>query len=266
MKKTLPLSPELIRVGTQTKKKIMKNLLFALFAIGTVFAFSACGGSDDPIDNGSVSLDKTTETLVYEQTLTLTPSYSNNVAKNKTFTWTSSNSDIATVEPGIAGTGKVVAKRVGETTIKFAASDGTISASCVIKVDPRSYLLGSIYFETGVDAQKIKSKESSAPTSENADSLVYNRTDGGNIEKVVYVLASSKLASTIVVLKPTIDNETSAQKYIEERFTRIDGISGGITYYDATVSSSYANTKVGIFKNLDENNLKYKLGVKYTTK
>lgn len=237
----------------------MKKFLFSLFAISAFF--TSCGSEDEPINHGSVSLDKTSQTLIYEGTVILTPSYSGDVAKGKDYTWASSDNNIATVEVLTGGKGKVTAKRVGETDIIFAAKDGTISARCKVTVNPRSVLLGGIYFVKDASTSDIKAQVTVKYT-EYPDSIVCAYGDTNPISKIIYELSNSRLASTLVVLKPSSENQELAEEFIEERFIDMKVTTEGIKYYDASNLFGYKNTKVGIF----ENKGNYKLGVKYTGK
>ena len=75
----------------------------------------------------SVELNKTALELVEGETETLTATVKPDDATDKTVSWTSSNTEVATVEGG-----KVVALKEGEATITAAAGEKT--ASCHVKV------------------------------------------------------------------------------------------------------------------------------------
>lgn len=80
----------------------------------------------------SISLDNSSLTLTVggEATLSVTTILPEN-ANDKSYTWSSSDSDIASVDNG----GKVTAKSKGNTTIKATANDGSgVFASCSVKV------------------------------------------------------------------------------------------------------------------------------------
>ena len=75
----------------------------------------------------SISLDKTTASLKVGETVTLNATVSPDDATDKTITWSSSDTEIATVENGI-----VTARKLGTATITAKAGDKT--ASCTVKV------------------------------------------------------------------------------------------------------------------------------------
>lgn len=78
----------------------------------------------------SVSLDKTTLELTEGSTETLTATITPNNATNKTVTWESSDTRIATVDES----GKVTAIAPGEATITVTTADGGKTATCTVTV------------------------------------------------------------------------------------------------------------------------------------
>ena len=80
-----------------------------------------------------VTLNKTSENLVAGKTLTLVATMKPDDAANKAVTWSSADSDIATVDEN----GVVTAVAAGTTTITATAQDGSgKSASCTVTVPP----------------------------------------------------------------------------------------------------------------------------------
>ncbi len=78
-----------------------------------------------------ISLNKTQATLVDGTTLQLTATVSPSNANNKTVTWSTSNSNVATV----SSSGLVTAQNPGTTTITVATTDGSnLSATCQVTV------------------------------------------------------------------------------------------------------------------------------------
>jgi len=81
----------------------------------------------------SVSLDKTSTNLLVGETLQLTAAVLPDSATDKTVTWTTSNSDVASVDKGL-----VTALTAGDAVI--TASSGDYSATCTVNVSaPFSY-------------------------------------------------------------------------------------------------------------------------------
>lgn len=77
-----------------------------------------------------VSLDQSDVTLKIKETLQLNATVSPNNAKNKEITWSSSDSDIVTVDD----TGLITAKKKGTATIKVVTNDGNYEATCKVTV------------------------------------------------------------------------------------------------------------------------------------
>lgn len=78
-----------------------------------------------------ISLNKTSTRIQRGSTETLTATVTPNNATDRTVTWTSSNTDIATVN----ASGVVTAVSVGNATITATTNDGTnLSASCTVEV------------------------------------------------------------------------------------------------------------------------------------
>ena len=77
----------------------------------------------------SISLNKTSATIYFGETLALTPTLVPSDVTEKTITWTSSNTDVATVNNG-----KVKAKNKGGTTTITAKTANGLTAACNITV------------------------------------------------------------------------------------------------------------------------------------
>ena len=78
----------------------------------------------------SVSISKTSATVNIGSNLTLTAAVSPSAAVNKSITWTSSNTNVATVN----NSGVVTPKAVGTATITVKTADGGYTASCKVTV------------------------------------------------------------------------------------------------------------------------------------
>lgn len=79
----------------------------------------------------SIKLSKTSATVKEGEIVSITATVSPSNASNKTVTWTSSNSNIATVSNG-----NVVGKKAGTVTITAKTSNGK-TASCTVTVTPK---------------------------------------------------------------------------------------------------------------------------------
>lgn len=114
----------------------MKMWASCLVLAGLFFAFSSCtngsGGDSESDDSESVAvtsveLNKTSTSITVGGTETLTATVKPDNATDKSVTWTSSDSTVATVEKGV-----VTAVKAGEATITAKAGDKT--ATCAVTV------------------------------------------------------------------------------------------------------------------------------------
>jgi len=80
----------------------------------------------------AITLSQNSASLHVGETVTLTATVTPDNTTNKTVTWKSSNTSVATVENG-----KITAVALGEATITATTADGTnLSASCKVTVEP----------------------------------------------------------------------------------------------------------------------------------
>lgn len=95
------------------------------------------GGNDGPktVAVTGVSLSKSTISLTEGGTETLTATVSPDNASNKSVSWKSSATDIATVD----GSGKVTAVKPGSATITVSTTDGGKTATCSVTVIKSAY-------------------------------------------------------------------------------------------------------------------------------
>ena len=93
----------------------------------TLTAPTGSSGGETDVAVESVSLDKTSLTLVEGNSETLTATVTPDNAINKTVTWSSSNTAVATVENGVV-------KAVSAGTVTITATAGGKSATCAVTV------------------------------------------------------------------------------------------------------------------------------------
>lgn len=94
----------------------------------------------------SITLDKDEATLTIGETLALSANVLPSDATNSEVSWSSSDTDCATVD----SKGVVTAKKIGKVTITATTTDGTnLSASCVVNIKSRdiSEFDNAVYFE-----------------------------------------------------------------------------------------------------------------------
>ena len=91
-----------------------------------------CKVKVQPILATSVSLNKSTDSIKLGDSDTLTATVSPDDATNQAVKWSSSNSEVASVDEN----GKVTAKSVGTATITVTTEDGKFTAECDVEVQP----------------------------------------------------------------------------------------------------------------------------------
>ena len=154
-------------------KPFLKNLfpttLIVLLALSTVFV--SCSKDDDTdtiVSVASVSLNKSTTTIVIGDSETLTATVYPSTSTDTDVTWSSSDSNIVTVDSGV-----ITAIALGEATITVTTVDGAKTATCEVVVTSeiaiadanlKSYLVSR--FDTDGDG-KISIIEAEAITSIN---------------------------------------------------------------------------------------------------
>ncbi|MDS0527985.1 M4 family metallopeptidase [Clostridium sp. SHJSY1] len=98
-------------------------------AVNDSFSTVGVGSSSSTVKVTGISLDKTSATIGIGSAVTLTPTITPSNATNKSVTWSTSNSNVATISNGI-----VTGKTAGTATITATTVDGSKSTSATITV------------------------------------------------------------------------------------------------------------------------------------
>ena len=110
----------------------MKKYLLSAFAIVALLCVACGGGGDDApttVPVSGIKLDKSALSIEIGEKATVTATIAPADATNKSITWSSANSSIATVNNGV-----VEGVATGETTITAKTNDGGYSATIPVKV------------------------------------------------------------------------------------------------------------------------------------
>ena len=110
----------------------MKKYLLSAFAIVALLCVACGGGGDDApttVPVSGIKLDKSALSIEIGEKATLTATIAPSDATNKSITWSSANSSIATVNNGV-----VEGIATGETTITAKTNDGGFTATIPVKV------------------------------------------------------------------------------------------------------------------------------------
>ena len=110
-------------------KKFASSLMKMLAAVAVIGAMSACGPKEDPVVAVTgISLNQSSVSLEVGGTVSLTATVSPSNATDKSVTWSSSNTGVATVAGGVV-------TAVAEGTASVTATAGGKSAKCEVKVE-----------------------------------------------------------------------------------------------------------------------------------
>lgn len=194
----------------------------------------------DFIEPASVQISKTSATLTVGETATLTASVLPENAMEKSVTWTSSDSSVATV----SNTGKVTAVKKGTCTITVASvDDASVKATCTITVnDPAATTTPSTSTETvpdtGTSDSTIDSTESTDSSTESTETVT---TTTVKLKKPTSVKAKKSGKKAI---KITWKKVSKATRYEIYRATKKKGKYKKIKTIKKGSTVSYKDTKV----------------------
>ena len=107
-----------------------RNLIYQLAILTIAFLLTGCKQEKDPISVTGVSLSQTSLVMIEGETQTLSATISPSNADNKSVSWTSSQTSVASVQDGV-----VTAHKVGIATIIVTTVDGGKTATCTVTVE-----------------------------------------------------------------------------------------------------------------------------------
>ena len=128
----------------------------------TVNGYNSGGGSTVSVTG--VSLNKNSTTIEAGDSEELVPTVAPSNATNKTVTWSTSNSNVATVSGGV-----VTGVSEGNATITVTTSDGGFTASCTVSVTPSSTPTGETTWVKVTDASSLASGDKVVIVAESSD-------------------------------------------------------------------------------------------------
>ncbi len=118
----------------------MKKLIFHLVLLLLALSFTACEKEDDnTVAVTGVSLNVADTIVTTGAMLTFTATVSPAAATNKTVSWTSSNTSVATVNDGM-----VMTVALGATTITVTTDDGGHTGTCALQVLSDKVIVGEV--------------------------------------------------------------------------------------------------------------------------
>ena len=170
-----------------------------------------------------ISLDKTEAALTKGQTLTLTASIAPADADNKTVTWRSSNTKVASVSEG----GVVTALSTGTTTIYAISEDGEYSATCEISVTtPVTGIELDITEVTITEGETVTLAATILPTDADNQGINWSSSDeavASVAEGVVTAVAAGE--ATITVMTEDGGYTATCVVTVEKAIVRVTGVT-----------------------------------------
>ena len=132
----------------------MRKIYSLMLLCAAMVFVTGCSKDDDNNTTSvtGVTLSETTLTLEVNGTKTLIATVAPDNATDKTVTWSSSKTDVATVDEN----GKVEGKAAGETTITVTTKEGGKTATCKVTVTGVSSLKIGDYYPIGATKETAK--------------------------------------------------------------------------------------------------------------
>lgn len=198
--------------------------------------FASCTITVNPILVSSVTLDKSTATLLLGGVLKLNATVAPENATNKNITWKSSNESIAQV----ASDGVVTAVGLGKATITVTTADGSnLSATCEITVNP--ILAESISLNRTLivakEGENVQLVATVLPSNTTNAAVVWS-TNNAEVASVDDngLVTVKKVGQAVITVKTTDGTNLSAQCSVT---------SEAILAETITISQNSADVKVG---------------------
>ncbi|MGN0813252.1 MAG: Ig-like domain-containing protein [Candidatus Coproplasma sp.] len=187
-----------------------------------------------PVAVESVSLNKSEAALKVGETETLTATVAPTNATNKTVTWSSDNTSVATVDAN----GKVTAKKAGTAIITVTTEDGSFTATCevtVTNVAPTSVTLNKTEATIAVD-DTVSLTATVLPDNATVKSVTWSSSD----ESVATVSESGvvtalKAGTVTITATSTEDSNVKATCAIEVKTQIVKATGIELNYTNETL-------------------------------
>lgn len=196
--------------GKVTAKKAGKATITATTVDGAKTATCLLTVSDTVVSVTGIKLEPTTKTLLVGEEFLIVATIEPSTANNQAVKWQSSASDIASVD----SVGKVIAKKVGRTTITATTVDGAKTATCLITVSETVINVTGVKVEpttkTLLEGEEFTIKAVIEPSTANNKSVRWqsSRSDIATVDATGKVTA--KKAGQATITATTVDGAKSA--------------------------------------------------------
>ena len=214
---------------------------------------ATCSVYVNPIPVTGVSLNKTSMTLLIGGTEKLTATVSPSNATNKNVTWSSSNTDVATVDSN----GNLSAISVGTAIITVKTEDGGKTATCSVTVNPIAVTSVSLdqtsLTMTVGDTQTLTATVSPSNATDKSVSWSSNNTSVATVSFSGVVTAKAAGSATITVTTNDGGKKATCSVTVKAQTVSVTGVSldktsmsmivGDTQTLTATVTPSNASNK-----------------------
>lgn len=189
----------------------------------------------EPVHATSVSLNENKHTVSEGSSFTLTPTVLPSDAYDKSVTWTSSNTSVATVSNGT-----VKGVKAGTSTITAKTVDGGLTASCVVTVEESKGAAWTVMlYICGADLESANGlatsdiKEILSVSNQPDDVNIIMETGGASSWKSTYGISASKLERWHVANKKLVKDASLSDASMGASSTLQSFLEWGLTTYPA---------------------------------
>lgn len=187
----------------------MKRIAQILILIVSFVCSYSCTESDEgPIKVESVTLNKESITLTEGESFTLSAVVMPADAENKSVTWSSANTAIATV----SSDGKVTAIAPGSTTITVKTVDGEKSDACSVTVNAMIYPVESVALDqssiTITEGETATLTATVSPDNATNKAVTWSTSDA-SVATVAEGIVTAVAPGTATITVKTVDGEKS---------------------------------------------------------
>ena len=203
---------------------------------------ASCSVSVNPISVTGVSLNKTSMTLLIGGTEKLTATVSPSNATDKNVTWSSSNTNIATVDSN----GNVSAINVGTAIITVKTEDGGKTATCSVTVNPVAVTNVSLnqtsLTMTVGDTQTLTATVSPSNATDKSVTWSSSNTSVATVNSSGLVTAKAAGTATITVTTNDGGKKATCSVTVKAQTVSVTGVSLDRTSMSMTVGDTQTLT------------------------
>lgn len=189
----------------------MRNIKILLLILSFI-AFLQCGKEDK---KESISFDQHVVTITRGDTKQLNLIYSADDLKGRVFNWSSSDENVVTVST----TGLLTGIRIGETRVTVSSSNGRLTDTVHVILQPEYNLFKEPYFGFGASMAVVKANETRELLSD--ESGLGYLGENENVLAVIYTFTDDAMDASCVVFNLTAEIAAHLSDCFAERYEPI---------------------------------------------